>query len=114
MVQEKMKKAYDHQKSYVEFEEGDNLFLKDILKLGLKGFFKTKKLSLRCIGLYQIISRVGEVAYHLVFPPSIYRIHDVFHVSQLGKFEFEILSRTLKHFTKCLYDPIICGVMNHN
>lgn len=43
-------------------------------------------MSLRYIGLYKIISRVGEVAYQLSLPYSLFGIHDVFHVSQLMKF----------------------------
>lgn len=67
-----MKKTQDWQKSYVdrrrrplEFHEGDHVFLKVTLKLGQNGPFKEKKLSMRYIDLYQILSRVGEVVYQL-------------------------------------------------
>lgn len=37
---------------------------------------------------YQIIERIGEVAYRLALPPFLSEMHDVFHVSQLQKFIF--------------------------
>ncbi|GAU50355.1 hypothetical protein TSUD_283640 [Trifolium subterraneum] len=40
----------------------------------------------RYIGPYQILKRVGPVAYQLALPPSMSKMHDVFHVSQLRKF----------------------------
>ncbi|XP_050916629.1 uncharacterized protein LOC127131759 [Lathyrus oleraceus] len=93
MVRDKIKKAQDLQKSYadhrkrpLEFDEGDHVFLKVTLRLRLKGPFKSRKLSLRYVGPYQIIERIGEVAYGLALPPSQSEMHDVFHVSQLRKF----------------------------
>lgn len=62
------------------------MFLKVNPKLGLKGPFKAKKLRLRYIVPYHILSRVGEVAYQLAFPPSFSGLHEVFHVSQVRKF----------------------------
>ena len=55
-------------------------------KLGLRGVFRTKKLCPRYIGPYQILRRVGSVAYQLALPPSMSGLHDVFHVSQLRKY----------------------------
>ncbi|MCI37684.1 hypothetical protein A2U01_0058908, partial [Trifolium medium] len=88
-----MKIAQSRQKSYadkrrrpLEFEEGDHVFLRVTPKLGLRGVFKTKKLCPRYIGPYQILRRVGPVAYQLALPPSMSGMHDVFHVSQLRKF----------------------------
>ncbi|MCI47317.1 hypothetical protein A2U01_0068558, partial [Trifolium medium] len=54
--------------------------------LNLRGAFKTKKLCPRYVGPFQIIERVGEVAYRLALPPAMSGVHDVFHVSQLRKF----------------------------
>ncbi|MCI88686.1 putative retrotransposon gag protein, partial [Trifolium medium] len=51
--------------------------------LNLGGAFKTKKLCPRYVGPFQIIERVGEVAYRLALPPTMFGVHDVFHISQL-------------------------------
>ena len=90
MIQEKMKKAQNLQKSYVDkrrrplgFDEGGHVFLKVTSRLRLKGPFKTCKPSPRYVGPYQIMRRVCEVAYQLALPPSLSGLHDVFHVSQL-------------------------------
>ncbi|KAK8999839.1 hypothetical protein V6N11_065331 [Hibiscus sabdariffa] len=44
------------------------------------------KLSPRFIGPYEIVERVGHVAYRLRLPSELSRIHDVFHVSMLHKY----------------------------
>ena len=38
------------------------------------------------LGPYEIVDRVGVVAYCLHLPPTIINIHNVFHVSQLKKY----------------------------
>ena len=40
----------------------------------------------RYIGPFEILDRVGEVAYRLALPPSLAGVHDVFHVSQLRQY----------------------------
>ena len=40
-------------------------------------------MSPRFIGLYEILERVGPVAYRLALPPKLTKLHDVFHVSML-------------------------------
>lgn len=92
-IHEKMKKAQDRWKSYVdqmriplEFGDKDHVLLKFTPRFRLKGHFMTKKLGLGYIGPYQIIRRVGGVEYQLALPPSLFRLHDVFHISQLRKF----------------------------
>ncbi|GAU20900.1 hypothetical protein TSUD_120920 [Trifolium subterraneum] len=47
---------------------------------------KSRKLTSRFIGPYQISERVGKVAYRIALPPSLANLHDVFHVSQLRKY----------------------------
>lgn len=41
---------------------------------------------LRFISPYQILKRVGEVAYKVNLPLSLSNLHNVFHVSQLRKY----------------------------
>ncbi|KAI5436027.1 hypothetical protein KIW84_022457 [Lathyrus oleraceus] len=47
---------------------------------------KSKKLTPRFIGPYQILERIGEVAYRIALPPSLANLHEVFHVSQLRRY----------------------------
>ena len=43
-------------------------------------------MSLRFIGPFEILKRVGTVAYRLVLPPSLLGVHEVFHVSLLRNY----------------------------
>ncbi|KAK2420476.1 hypothetical protein QL285_031201 [Trifolium repens] len=88
-----MKVAQDRQKSYadrrrrpLEFEEGDHVFLRVTPTTGVGRALKAKKLTPRFIGPYQILERIGKVAYRIALPPVLSLIHDVFHVSQLRKY----------------------------
>ena len=49
-------------------------------------FRKQGNLSPRYIGPYEIVSKVGPIAYKLKLPPELSRIHDTFHVSMLRKY----------------------------
>ena len=49
-------------------------------------FGKKGKLSLRFIGPYEVIEKVGSVAYRLALPPYLEKIHNVFHVSMLRRY----------------------------
>ncbi|XP_038885857.1 uncharacterized protein LOC120076160 [Benincasa hispida] len=51
-----------------------------------KMFGRKRKLSPRYIGPYEIIERVGPMAYRLDLPPELSRTHDVFHVAMLRKY----------------------------
>ena len=44
------------------------------------------KLKPRYIGPFDVIRRVGELAYELALPPSLDKVHNVFHVSMLKKY----------------------------
>ena len=43
-------------------------------------------MSPRFIGPFQILDRVGAVAYRIALPPSLSGVHNVFHVSMLRKY----------------------------
>ena len=49
-------------------------------------FGKCGKLSPRFIGPFEILERIGTVAYRLALPPSMIGVHEVFHVSILRKY----------------------------
>ena len=49
-------------------------------------FGKKGKLAPRYIGPFEIRSKVGEVAYKLILPLELSRIHLVFHVLMLRKY----------------------------
>ncbi|XP_021722702.1 uncharacterized protein LOC110690177 [Chenopodium quinoa] len=51
------------------------------MRFGRKG-----KLSPRYIRPYEVLKRVGEVAYQLALPMELANVHNVFHVSQLRKY----------------------------
>jgi len=53
---------------------------------GTLRFVKKGKLTPRYIGPFEILQKVGPVAYRLALPPNFQGIHDVFHVSQLRKY----------------------------
>ena len=65
---------------------GDHVFLKVMPKRGVVRFGKRGKLSSRFIGPFEILERVGTVAYRLALPPSLSSVHEIFHVSMLRKY----------------------------
>jgi hypothetical protein len=70
----------------LEFAEGDKVFLRVAPMKGVVRFGKKGKLNPRYIGLFEILERVGPVAYRLALPLELANIHDVFHVSMLRKY----------------------------
>ena len=49
-------------------------------------FGKRGKLSSRFIGPFEILERIGTVAYRLALSPSMSGVHEVLHVSMLWKY----------------------------
>ena len=85
LIRDRLKEAQDRQKSYADFKRepieynvGDKVFLKISPWKGVLRFEKREKLSPRYIGPYEVIERVGPVAYRLALPPELSQIHDVF------------------------------------
>ncbi|XP_039173831.1 uncharacterized protein LOC120296200, partial [Eucalyptus grandis] len=85
--QSRQKDYADRRKRPLEFSVGDHVFLKvspmkRISRFGMKG-----KLSPRFVGPFEILERIGDVAYRLALPPKLGNLHDVFHVLMLRKYQ---------------------------
>nr|GEX52716.1 putative reverse transcriptase domain-containing protein [Tanacetum cinerariifolium] len=79
-------KSYaDIRRKPMEFEVGDKFMLKVSPWKGVIRFGKRDKLSPRYIGPFEIIERIGLVAYKLELPEKLHGIHNTFHVSNLKK-----------------------------
>ena len=65
----------------MEFDVGDHVFLKVSSMKGAVQFGITRKLNLRYISPYEVLERIGPMAYRLALPFSLVGVHDVFHVS---------------------------------
>ncbi|GKD99011.1 putative reverse transcriptase domain-containing protein [Tanacetum coccineum] len=92
LIKEKLKAAKDRQKSYadnrrkpLEFEVRDKVLLKVSPWKGVMRFGKKGKLAPRYVGPFEILERIGPVAYRLRLPNELSEVHDTFHVSNLKK-----------------------------
>ncbi|GJY63549.1 putative reverse transcriptase domain-containing protein [Tanacetum coccineum] len=92
LIKEKLKAARDRQKSYadnrrkpLEFKVGDRVMLKVSPWKGVIRFGKKGKLAPRYVGPFEILERIGPVAYRLRLPEELSGVHDTFHVSNLKK-----------------------------
>ena len=70
----------------LEFEVGDHVFLKVMPKRRVVRFGKRGKLSPRFIGPFEILERIGTVAYRSALSPRMTDVHVVFHVSMLREY----------------------------
>ena len=86
MTQSRQKSYADVRRRPLKFEVRDHVFLKVMPKRGVVRFGKRGKLSLRFIRPFEILERVGTIAYQLSLPPSMSGFHEVFHVSMLRKY----------------------------
>ncbi|GJS40695.1 cytochrome P450 71A1-like protein, partial [Tanacetum coccineum] len=78
LIKEKLKAARDRQKSYadnrrkpLEFEVGDRVMLKVSPWKGVIRFGKKGKLAPRYVGPFEILERIGPVAYRLRLPEEL-------------------------------------------
>ncbi|GJY10220.1 putative reverse transcriptase domain-containing protein [Tanacetum coccineum] len=92
LIKEGLKSARDFQKSYadnrlkpLEFKDGDQVLLKVSPWKGVVRFGKKGKLAPRYVGPFEIIERIGLIAYRLRLPQELSSVHNTFHVSNLKK-----------------------------
>ncbi|XP_076909960.1 uncharacterized protein LOC143567414 [Bidens hawaiensis] len=90
-VARSLQKSYaDKQRKPLEFNVGDRVLLKVSPWKGVVRFGKKGKLSPRFVGPFEILDRVGHVAYKLKLPSELLNVHPVFHVSNLKKCVAEV------------------------
>nr|GFC34927.1 putative reverse transcriptase domain-containing protein [Tanacetum cinerariifolium] len=92
LIKEKLKAAKDRQKRYadnkrkpLEFEVRDRVLLKvspwkGVIRFGTKG-----KLASMYVGPFEILEKIGPIAYQLRLPEELSSLHDTFHVLNLKK-----------------------------
>ncbi|GKE88668.1 putative reverse transcriptase domain-containing protein, partial [Tanacetum coccineum] len=81
LIKEKLKAARDRQKSYANNRRKPLVSpWKGVMQFGKKG-----KLAPRYVGPFEILERIGHVAYRLRLPNELSEVHDTFHVSNLKK-----------------------------
>ncbi|GJU14541.1 putative reverse transcriptase domain-containing protein [Tanacetum coccineum] len=92
VIKEKLQAARARQKSYadsgrkmIEYKVGENVLLKVSPWKGVMRFGKKGKLAPRYVGPFEILERIGPVAYRLSLPEELIGVHDTFHVSNLKK-----------------------------
>nr|GEV81619.1 hypothetical protein [Tanacetum cinerariifolium] len=79
-------KSYaDKRRKPLEFSVGDYVLLKVSHWKGVVHFGKKGKLAPRFVGPFEIIEKVGLVAYMLDLPEELDGVHDTYHVSNLKK-----------------------------
>ncbi|GJT89575.1 putative reverse transcriptase domain-containing protein [Tanacetum coccineum] len=91
-IKDRLKAARDYQKSYVdkrrkplEFSIGDYVLLKVSPWKGVVHFGKKGKLAPSFVGPFEIVEKVGPVAYWLDLTEEFNGVHDTFYVSNLKK-----------------------------
>nr|GFC71792.1 putative reverse transcriptase domain-containing protein [Tanacetum cinerariifolium] len=75
----------DKRRKPLEFSVGDYVLLKVSPWKGIVRFGKKGKLAPRFVGPFEIIEKVGPVAYRLDLPEELNGVQDTFHVSNLKK-----------------------------
>lgn len=86
VAQDRWKKWADIHHKPLEFQVGDHIFLKVSPTHRVIIYEKRGKPSPRYIEPFDIIERVGDLAYRLALPPTLEGIHNLFHVSQLRRY----------------------------
>ncbi|KAD6118996.1 hypothetical protein E3N88_10267 [Mikania micrantha] len=82
---DRQKSFADRRRKPLEFQVGDRVLLKvspwkSVVRFGKKG-----KLASRYVGPFEILERIGPIAYKLKLPVELSIVHDTFHVSNLKK-----------------------------
>ncbi|KAL0411645.1 UNVERIFIED_CONTAM: Transposon Tf2-11 polyprotein [Sesamum latifolium] len=85
-AQKRMKKYADQNRRFIEFNAGDLVMVKvPDPRLSKSSRGRDPRLMQKYVGPLPIMKRIGRAAYRIELPPW-WKIHNVFHVSQLKKY----------------------------
>jgi hypothetical protein len=84
-VQSRRKSYTDKRRSPLEFEVGDQVYLRVSSMKGVRHFGIKGKLAPRYIGPYLILDKYGPTSYQVELPATLSGVHNVFYVSQLKR-----------------------------
>eukprot|EP00253_Pinus_taeda_P031022 PITA_31022 len=87
-AQDRQKIFADRKRRFKEYQVGDHVYIKIQAKRSTLQWSGCAKLAPRYCGPFQVLAKVGPVAYQLALPSHI-RVHNVFHVSILKKYVYD-------------------------
>ena len=82
LTQDKQKSQVDLKRTQKEFQVGEHVFIKVRPKKISLILGSCDKLTPRYCRPFEILSRIGQVAYQLALPLNL-KVHNVFHISVL-------------------------------
>eukprot|EP00253_Pinus_taeda_P014899 PITA_14899 len=94
-TQDRQKNFADRKRRFKEYQVGDHVYVRIQGKRSTLQWSGSAKLAPQYCGSFQILARVGLVAYQLALPSHI-QVHNVFHVSVLKKYVYDP-----KYVSKC-------------
>eukprot|EP00253_Pinus_taeda_P020121 PITA_20121 len=87
-AQDRQKNFADRKGNFKEYQVGDHVYVSIRAKKSTLQWSGSAKLAPQFCRPFQILARVGPVAYQLTLPSHIL-VHDIFHVSVLKKYVYD-------------------------